>query len=830
MPSARHPRIALAPRAVLSTLFLCGLCLLGPCLAASPAAAQQASYGQYLLVLDDSGSMDQSDPRRLVEMAALGFVGALEDGDQVMLAGLNELASGSLGPTFRSPREILEGRDGPEGARTIGSEHLETHEGQTPCHDALEHARRILNAMASAGAPQTLLLLTDGACNGGAVEPAERWLASLRARDRFRFVPLMRQGRGRIDPALADLAERTGWTDPTRVDFDARALLRAFAQVLSFSRGLRYDDGGRIGLERTFAGARTVRVLAITEQGAEQIALERVDRNGSRALAGGPTFRNPEHGWSLRVTADEPADIPYAVRSPTTGAEVMVIPVYGRLRVEGVVAPCGEAPELPWNHERTVRAGQPACAWARLVGDRTETIHPDESFAFSMEVCEQQGCADASPMQAGSAGTFHAQLGAETPLGRHERTFRASGDGLAAPVETRRGFSAVSFGIHRVATSAAPAVPIQDVALGVLPEPTSEDVQLVVNGAFPADAEATVRCTVEADPAIAECVRCAPSTSHLALSDPFHVQARVSATAFCPAVSEEGRDVPIEMRLVIRPEGEVPERSIPIRATLHYPRVEQVQLDVLGGSEVTREVQVPAPVAMDEVTARVELDVDGLEAGPAEETERMRAGEEGMAGRAVEARAEDCCGVDTYRGTLVLSASGGGPDLEVPLAVRVVDPGFWVCPGKQIATWTAVLLGLLFLGWVVRGFVSPAKFREGAVLAWAESHEALLRLRDGDEGWRKLERFGETKRGFRRDAAVHLGGPRAPLPSLKRLPDDGHIRATEGGGATLVVTGPGVERFEESSGWVELAEGEYPLSNRVVLRRGGDEVYLMFRR
>ena len=58
---------------------------------------------------------------------------------------------------------------------------------------------------------------------------------------------------------------------------------------------------GRIGLERTFAGARTVRVLAIRDRGDGPIGLERVDRNGSTALiAGCPTYRDAAHAWSFR--------------------------------------------------------------------------------------------------------------------------------------------------------------------------------------------------------------------------------------------------------------------------------------------------------------------------------------------------------------------------------------------------------------------------------------------------------------------------------------------------------------------------------------------------
>lgn len=805
-------------------------------LAPARAAAQQATYGQYLLVLDDSGSMDRSDPRRLVVMAALALAAALEDGDQVMIAGLNELASGEVsGPRFVSPGELLRGREGEEGARALATEttaHLARHAGQTPCREALDRARSILNAMASAGAPQTLLLLTDGACNGGAVEPAQGWLASLRshAEGRFRFALLVREGE-RVDRSLLEYARQTGFGGDGRVSFDARALVRAFAEVLSFSRGLHHDDGGRVGMERTFAGARTVRVLAIQEQGVDRIALERVVGGASSRLAGGPTFRSAEYAWSLRVASEGPSDVPFAVRSATPGVEVLIVPVYGQLRVEGVVAPCGDAPPLPWSAERAVRAGQPACAWARLVGDAGETIHPTRSFAFQMEVCGDASCSDATAMQAGPDGTFHAQLGAELPLGRHERVLRASGDGMARAVTLRRGFSAMSFGVHRVARTAEPGRALERLDLGVLPQPTAEDVQLTVSGAFPSGAHARIECEVEGDPETARCLSCTPTNARVALTDPFRVQAEVRATPLCPAVSAgDGRELPVSMRLWIRPDSdELPEHAVPLRARLSYARAEPVTIEVRGGDRAEQAVTVPGPVAQSEITARVELEgATDLRAGGARSTQRLRADEARQASIRLFAEAEDCCGAGEREGTLVLSAASG-PELRVPITVRVIDPGFWTCPGKQILTWTLIGIALVLLVWVVRGFLSPPRFREGAILMWASSHEALLRLREGDEGWRPLERFAETARGFRRPAAVYLGGPRAPLPSLKRLPDDGRIEATEGGGAKLVVTGPGVERFDETNGWVELARGEHPVSNRVMLRRG-EETYVSLRR
>src|SRR5690606_24122027 len=109
--------------------------------------------------------------------------------------------------------------------------------------------------------------------------------------------------------ALEEYGRRTGWQGDTRVAFDARGLLRAFADVLSFSRGLRYDEGGRVGLERTFAGARTVRVLAIRDRGEGAIALERAPITGAAApVSGGATYHHAEHGWSFRTTTVDPQD------------------------------------------------------------------------------------------------------------------------------------------------------------------------------------------------------------------------------------------------------------------------------------------------------------------------------------------------------------------------------------------------------------------------------------------------------------------------------------------------------------------------------------------
>ena len=814
--------------------------LLAAC-SATVRAQPRTSYGQYLVIVDDSGSMDASDPRRLAVMASLGLAGALDDSDQGMLVGLNEIANGgALVPSFVSPRDLLQGRDGADGTRPIAGPRptqLARHRGQTPCRAALTIARDLLNGVSRAGAAQTLLMLTDGACNGQPVERAEAFLGgvSARATNRFRFVLLTRAGRERVDPELARYAQLTGWEADPRIAFDARSLLRAFAEVLSFSRGLRFDDGGRVGLERTFAGARSVRVLAMSERGRERIGLSRTVGGSDAPISAGPTWRDAEHAWSLRIAREQARPEPYAVRATDEGVDVLVVPTYGQLRVEAVVTTCGDPPPLPWDHEIPARAGQPVCAWARLVGDTRETIVRGRSFDFEVDVCEDAACTASTAMQPAQDGTWNAQLGADVSAGRHERFFRARGGALASPVVERAGFVALTYGVRYVARAEAPAAGLTELDLGILPRPTTDTLSLVVARAFPAGARARLRCDPEGDISAARCIHCASVADDVALQDGAELQVRVSAEPFCQPVSDDqGRDMPVRVRLVIEPSGsggaDVSRYELPMRAVLRYAAITRATVRVTGGDSTSASVAVPAPVpnvplrvTIERGDAPEDLVVARDGSGP---IEGARAA--GLGALRLRLAAAECCSSGHFPMTLVI-APPTGASLRMPVDVEVVDPGFLVCPGRKLLRWAAIVLSLLLLAWIVLGFTSPARFRDGALLLHAESHEALSALREGDDGWREVRRFAGTERGFRRHAAIHLGGARAPLPSLRSQPGDARIEARAGGGAALVVKAPGIERFDESNGWTPVPVGETPVHNQIVLRRPG-AVYLQFRR
>lgn len=818
-----------------------------------PSAARAETWGQYLIVIDDSGSMDQSDPDRLVMLASLAFVASLGDADQVMIAGLNELANAEPSAfRFVAPRELLAERDATQGERTLAGpaiERMARHRGSTPCKAALERAAQILESVASAGAPQTLLMLTDGACSDP-IDPAATWLAKLdsHASHRFRFALLSKTAAGeRIDPNLVEYARATGWTADPNVSFDSRSLLRAFAEVLSFSHGLRYDDGGRIGLERSFAGVREVRVLAVSSDGRAPISLAQViEGEAEQALTAGPTFKHAGFGWSLRVAKAGALAHAFSLRSPDPGVEVLIIPSYGALAVEAVVGPCpgegeDERPAAPWTRERAVRSGQPACAWARLIGDRGETIHPRDSFAFEFELCEDAACTTASAMQPDSDGTFNAQLGV-MPEGRSDRWFRARGGSLVQAITIQRGIQAVAFGITSVARADAPELPIDALDLGVLPQAVPSVVTLELSGSFPDGGEAEVRCEVAGDvgqnnPMRGDlaCLRCAATPATVALQDPFTVQVEVSATSFCPLVSDElgVESLAVALDLVVEAKGaaqKVGTRRIPIRTSLRYATVHPQFATVTGGQQAEATLQLPGPV-----NAAIELELEpssevpeGLEVALTQ-TDLRRTGEPGSVVEVgITMTATDCCAQGDYLFELYVSDSAGGPHLTIPVTVTVEAPSFWVCPGKTIAKWTAAALALGLLAWIIRGFASPAKFGDTAVLVRAESHAALAKVGEGDEDWRLLRSLEGTKRGFYQPGTLHLGGPKAALPSLRDLPADARIEARPHDNAALVVEAEGIETFKESSGWQAVPKGESPIGSSIVLRR--DNTYLMFRR
>ena len=93
------------------SLFLLLLLAAAPVLAQSSASSAETRAAQFVLVIDDSGSMRETDPNRLAVFAAQALLAMLDDRDEVSLVRLNGAALGEeeLPPTGAPASSTLVG-------------------------------------------------------------------------------------------------------------------------------------------------------------------------------------------------------------------------------------------------------------------------------------------------------------------------------------------------------------------------------------------------------------------------------------------------------------------------------------------------------------------------------------------------------------------------------------------------------------------------------------------------------------------------------------------------------------------------------------------------
>jgi hypothetical protein len=397
----------------------------------------------------------------------------------------------------------------------------------------------------------------------------------------------------------------------------------------------------------------------------------------------------------------------------------------------------------------------------------------------------------------------------------------------------------MAFGISHASGGLIERLELVDV--GLLPQAGGITIPLEISGSFPAGARAEVACEI-ADVRAgspAECFACKVQPTSVALQDPFSINIEPSASPLCPALHEAKGHATVSATLWVRPtpdsDGKPSEMAawqLPITAKLEYAVVEVQRVSVTAGAEAEVSVTVPVPVrgggaiAMDfTIEPAAELP-EGLVIEPQTDHRIHDVVTGDTTEVTLRVRSPDCCEAGDYQ--LVLIARDGESGLRIPVTLTVEKPSFWTCPGKQIAMGLAGLAALGLLIWLVRGFTSPAKFADAAVLVRGESHEALAKVVDGDEDWRLVRSLETTKRGFYKPATIHFGGSQAALPSLRGMSDDAKIEARPHGNATLVVSAEGIEQFKESTGWQLVPVGQHPLGSSIVLRRDG--TYVQFRR
>ncbi len=338
----------------------------------------------YVVVIDDSGSMKHTDPGRLAVLAARVFAELVGESEQVAVFGMGALARAQDSASWATLVSSALERGGPGAGRRLGaSGGLAEYPGQTtPCRSMLTALQGVLNHLASRGARrQVVLLLTDGHCEGTAEAPvqAEDWLRGVTARQHLRLylVPFKQPGRT-VDQVVSEGL----WSYVARTSLDgrgldrnrfavssgdARRLVEVFAQVLADSRGYALPTLDDVAAGRTFESASRVSVL-------------RLERLGSSPPPQWNTWQRSgeaRYGWWHQHVQ------PPLSRS-AVDERALIVPDYGVLTPSIHVAPelCPKA-SLEGDAVSTVAPGSPYCVTVSLMSGKRR-LHRDTDLAHEI--------------------------------------------------------------------------------------------------------------------------------------------------------------------------------------------------------------------------------------------------------------------------------------------------------------------------------------------------------------------------------------------------------------------------------------------------------------
>lgn len=346
----------------------------------------QAATTQYVIVVDDSGSMrvrtrdgPAADPDRLAVFAIRSLLGLLDDRDEVTVVRLNGPADGeSITPVA----PLSENRSRLESKLALDAK-MAQYPGQwTPCVQALDAVQDELDEAYRPDVRQVVLFLTDGECNDGDLD-AENYLRGVdsHADGAFQFYLLRWEGRVYSD-YLVDLSRQTGGSVSVVSADDPTDLLGPFAEVLSRAQGHRsHLLTPRDSVVPAHAGARRIRMLAVAPGDGPELefdispdadgqAPERVTSTeaGTHQYDGGGVYR-----WAS--LAYQPGTAPVNVR--VSGAdrwEVVALPEY-RLMVDTSLhaGRCGEeGPEITYSE-----IGGDVCLKMELINEQGERVTAD---------------------------------------------------------------------------------------------------------------------------------------------------------------------------------------------------------------------------------------------------------------------------------------------------------------------------------------------------------------------------------------------------------------------------------------------------------------------
>lgn len=754
-------------------------------LEAQPGTGARAA--QFVLVIDDSGSMDKTDPNRLSVFAAQALLSMLDDRDEVSIVRLNGPAAGEVPPPIEP---LARNRSAMQG---LLASRIAPYKGQnTTCRSALEATKRLLNQAHRPNVAQVVLFLTDGACTPAATERPDpaAFLSGLRSHEEelFQFYLLLFPGLD-YSPELETLAGRSGGDRIEIGSTDPTAILHAFATAMSRSQGyeaaLLTPESPEVAAHR---GARRVRLLAVARGASPPLGLSVYDYQGQPALSLGQP-RQGVHRHQNRepfrfVALDyRPGTEPVTVR--VTGAgnawKVVALPEYRLfLEMKAFEGACGTGRPAGSG----MGTGSTACFVLDLVNETGATVSGG-ALGRDLEAAVRMRRADQPPE---AAVELPAEPAGDRARFQLERSHMEEGDWVFQPVvhlSLGSGARVPLRGRKRLLQVASSKVVPEPPRLAFGPMRPGEEVtrDLVLSGNF---ATTPARLELHDRKETPSCVTFELSGKPEGTAQPMtEGQTYKVALRVAPYCGPQSFTLPKSDRLRLvfdAPPGRpyLPAVEIPVNFTLDYQIVppREVVVKVRGGEAEEARVLIGGNRQKDLVLKAVLADPGESSRWPEEDLDLFFAGASGAeeaedgartqtlvlprAGGAplrLSARAGRCCPGGSYATELGLVpaeaagyAQGADPPrpLVLPVRVEVQGAGFWACYGPRVLLALALLLLLLLIAYVVNmfrhsHFLSPDRVAERLVpLSWTgsgatvdqrSSREAVLQMIRREVRW-----------------------------------------------------------------------------------------------
>lgn len=667
-------------------------------LLALPVSGQTARTAQFVFIVDDSKSMDETDPNRLSVFAVRSLINMLDDRDEVSVVRLNGPNQGETPP----PIEPLK-RNRQRVLGLLGLDRNLARYGadNTRCRSALEDTKRLLNEAYREDVAQVVMFLSDGECTprGEETLDVDDFLRGLKSHEDglFQFYMLLFRGKT-FTPAMKTLATRTGGDSFEVGSSDPTAILHPFAQALSRSQGYRaYLLSAKERRLDAHRGAERVRLLAVA--GGDRPPLT-ISLNGRRAPAARTGVHRYGQGEPFRFAALDyrPGAEPVTVTVDGAGDDwtVVAVPEYRlSVRMQFVQGTC----ERPGPPTLAVDTGSSVCALIELINSKGQVVEGGDVEAKVRVQLHGQPLKEltANPLSGGarfglqrsnlekgdyeiqSAVTLNLPPGDAIHLKSRALTLEVSSQTIE-PRPERFDFGTLSPGVGAQ----------QKLTLTGAFLPTPARLEWRDRGQLPACVSAEFggipegkKQILQVDQSYNLTLRVAPYCGPDSFQRPFDTVLRL--------VLDNGRIVELPVNFAVDYQIQIPaELSVRVKAG----ETAEVPLPIKGNfhGEIPWRKSVILPEETEDLSVSFQDKPLRLRVAP-----------------------DRCCAGGTYQAEARLAAPSMEPVL-VPVRIEVEPAGFWACYGPRILVALAALLLLLLLLYIVN-MVRNSSFLKAETLA-----------------------------------------------------------------------------------------------------------------